>query len=93
MKNSISALIWHKNTAGKPSMSTTFAVISFLSTTFAYIAAIFEKIGPYQTRPFDSAACSAYLIPILTLYFGRRWTEAKADAQNSSSSSGGSTES
>lgn len=73
--------LWLNNTIGKPSMSATFATIAFLATTGAYVASIFEKLGPLSVRPFDAAACSSYLIPILTLYFGRRWTEAKVDAQ------------
>jgi hypothetical protein len=64
-------------------MSATFATISFLAVTGAYIAAIFEKIGPLSIRPFDSAACSSYLIPVLTLYFGRRWTETKSSQPGS----------
>lgn len=72
---------WIKNTDGKPSISATFAVVAFSVSTFAYVAAIFEKIGPMSIRPFDSAACTAYLIPILGLYFGRRFTDAKVSPQ------------
>lgn len=68
---------WMKNSEGKPSMSATFATVAFVAATGAYVAAIFEKIGNLSIRPFDSAACSAYLIPILGLYFGRRLTDAK----------------
>ena len=68
---------WMNNSEGKPSMSATFATIAFLAATGAYIAAIFEKVGTVSIRPFDSAACSTYLIPILGLYFGRRFTDAK----------------
>lgn len=69
--------MWLKNTEGKPSMSATFATIAFLAATGAYVASIFEKIGSISIRSFDSSACSAYLIPILGLYFGRRLTDAK----------------
>ena len=68
---------WIRNTDGKPSMSATFATVAFVASTAAYIAAIFEKIGSFNVRPFDSAACTAYLIPVLGLYFGRRFTDAK----------------
>lgn len=68
---------WMKNSEGKPSMSATFATIAFLASTGAYVAAIFEKIGNVSIRPFDAAACSTYLIPVLGLYFGRRFTDAK----------------
>lgn len=68
------------NTKGEPSMSATFATVAFFTTTFAYVASMFETIGPLTVRPFDVGACSSYLIPILTLYFGRRWTEAKSES-------------
>ena len=67
---------WINDTTGNPSMSATFAAISFFITTTFYIASIFEKIGPVTIRPFDAGAASAYLIPSLGLYFGRRWTDS-----------------
>lgn len=67
---------WVNDTNGNPSMSATFATISFFITTIIYVASIFEKIGPLTIRPFDSGAASAYLIPSLGLYFGRRWTDS-----------------
>lgn len=72
--------IWVISTDGKPSITATFAVVAFFATTAAYIASIFESIGSLAFRSFDTAACSAYMIPILSLYFGRRWTE-KAGAK------------
>ena len=74
--------LWLTNSAGKPSMTATFASIACLASTGAYVAAIFEKIGNVTIRPFDSAACSSYLIPILGLYFGRRFTDAKLSGNN-----------
>lgn len=67
--------IWVVSTDGKPSISATFAVVAFFATTAAYIASIFESIGSLSFRSFDTAACGAYMVPILSLYFGRRWTE------------------
>jgi hypothetical protein len=72
-----SSWFWIKNSKGDASATITFTTIAFVVTTFAYLASIFESIGPVTFRPFDAAACSAYFVPILTLYFGRRWTEAK----------------
>ena len=63
------------NTDG--SVTVTFVTIAFFVTTLAYVLSIVSKIGPFEIRSFDVAACSAYFIPILTLYFGRKWTEAK----------------
>lgn len=75
------AWFWLNNTEGKPSMSATFATVSFAAATFAYIASVFEKVGGISFRPFDSAACTAYLVPILGLYFGRRYTDAKSGSK------------
>ena len=71
------AWFWIRATDGKPSMSATFATISFVTTTLIYVASVFEKIGPVSIRPFDPAVCAAYLMPTLMLYFGRRATDAK----------------
>lgn len=68
--------IWMKDSSGYPSVTVTFVTVSFWVTTLLYVASAFQKIGPIELRPFDVAATSAYFIPILTLYFGRRWTEA-----------------
>ena len=70
--------LWIINTEGKPSISATFSVIAFFVTSIAYVASIFEGYGELKFRSFDVAACSAYMIPILTLYFGRRWSDMKS---------------
>lgn len=67
--------VWVISTDGKPSISATFAVVAFFATTAAYVASIFETVGSVTFRSFDTAACGAYMVPILSLYFGRRWTE------------------
>lgn len=71
------AWYWIKDTKGNPSVSVTFATVAFWVTTFSFIISIVERIGPVSIRQFDVASCSAYLIPVLTLYFGRRATDAK----------------
>lgn len=71
------AWYWVKDAAGYGSITATLLFVSFWVTTIAYILSVFEKLGPLQIRQFDVAACSAYFVPILTLYFGRKWTEAK----------------
>ena len=68
---------WLKNSGGDSSASITFLTIAFIVTTFGYIASMFESIGPLHVRQVDVGACGAYFIPLLTLYFGRRWTDAK----------------
>lgn len=71
------AWYWIKDSKGYGSVTVTMVFISFWVTTLAFLASIVESVGPVQVRQFDVAACSAYFIPILTLYFGRKWTEAK----------------
>ncbi len=69
--------IWIKDSRGYGSVTVTFVTIAFFVTTLAYVLSIVEKIGPVSIRPFDVAACGAYFVPVLTLYFGRKWTDAK----------------
>lgn len=71
------AWFWINNTDGKPSISATFATVAFGVTTLMYVTSMFEKLGSISIRAFDPAVCSAYMIPVLSLYFGRRWTDAK----------------
>lgn len=68
---------WIRDTKGYGSVTVTFATIAFWVTTIAYILSMFERIGPLSIRPFDVAACSSYLLPVLCLYFGRKATDAK----------------
>jgi hypothetical protein len=72
---------WVRGSDGNASVSTTFVLIAFWVTTIAYILSIFESIGPVKIRAFDAAAASVYLVPLLTLYFGRRYTEATKNKQ------------
>jgi hypothetical protein len=71
------AWYWIKDSKGYGSVTVTFTTIAFWVTTLAYVLSIVDHVGPVTIRPFDVAACSAYFIPILTLYFGRKFTEAK----------------
>lgn len=73
---------WIKNSKGEASVSTTLLVISFIVTILIYAASAFTKIGSIELRPFDVGACSVVWIPIVSLYFGRRYTEAKSGQQN-----------
>jgi len=72
-----SSWFWIKNSSGQASLSVTFLTVSFFVTTAAYVISMFEEIGPLKLRQFDVGATSTYFIPLLTLYFGRRWTDAK----------------
>jgi len=69
--------LWMRDSLGKRSASVTLLWISFAVTTIAYLASMFESIGPVNLRAFDVSATSTYFIPILTMYAGRKWTKAK----------------
>ena len=71
------AWYWIKDTKGFGSVTVTLVFVSFWVTTLAYLASIVEHVGPVAVRQFDVAAASTYFIPILTLYFGRKFTDAK----------------
>jgi len=74
--------MWIKNSDGDKSATVTLMWIAFIVTTIAYIAGMFVQIGPVVFRQFDVGAASTYFIPILTLYGGRRWTNAKYSVNN-----------
>lgn len=74
----VDSWLWIKDSKGYGSVTVTFATVAFWVTTVSYVMSMVEKIGPVSLRPFDVAACSAYFIPILTLYFGRKWTDSKS---------------
>lgn len=69
---------WVRNDKGKGSVTVTFLSIAFLATTLWFVASMFESLGPVHIRPIDTGAVSVYFIPILGLYFGRRWTDTNA---------------
>ena len=69
---------WIKDTNGNGSVSTTLVTVAFVIASVAYVLSIVDHVGPVSFRPFDSAACGAYFIPILTLYFGRHWVDSNA---------------
>lgn len=77
---------WMKNDKGAQSVSVTFSAVSFVVTTLIYLGSAFEKIGPLTFRPFDVSAAMTYFIPALSLYFGRKLTDAKYNVSNKNDS-------
>lgn len=71
------AWYWIKDTRGNGSVTVTLVFVAFWVTTISFLLSMFQKVGDIQFRAFDSAACTAYLGPILAVYFGRKWTESK----------------
>ena len=68
---------WMKNSRGEASASLTLLSVAFTVTTIAFLLSMFEVLGPLTIREFDVGAASVYFIPLLSLYFGRRFTDAK----------------
>lgn len=68
---------WMRNDKGLQSVSVTFAAVSFIVTTLVYLGSAFEKIGSVTLRHFDVSAAMTYFIPAISLYFGRKLTDAK----------------
>ena len=66
--------IWLKNTAGKPSVSMTMSVVSFLVVTLWLLVWLVATPFGVPVPAFEAATAMAYLSPILALYFGRRWS-------------------
>ena len=83
-KSNASPWYWIKNSSGVSSASFTFAFISFWVTTIMYFLSSIQRCGPVEFKEFDTTAVGAYLVPILTLYFGRRWTEANSNSTQKS---------
>lgn len=74
-KQITSRSIWIRDASGHRSVSVTLLAVSFIVTTIAFVLSLFSKIGPVEIRSFDVGACSVYLVPILSLYFGRKWSD------------------
>lgn len=66
-----------KNTAGQPSASYTMMIVGFVVITLWLVVSIFKQIGPVEIHPFSGTEALAYFAPLASLYFGRRWTDAK----------------
>lgn len=72
-----------KASDGKPSVSFTMMVISFVVITLWLVASIFEEIAGMKIRVFDAASATAYFGPLAALYFGRRYTDSKDTSSSS----------
>jgi hypothetical protein len=69
---------WLNNTAGNPSASLTMASVAFGTVTAWLLWWLIGTSLEYPVPSFDVGVAMAYLIPMLTLYFGRRFVEDKA---------------
>ena len=70
--------MWIKNTSGQKSASLTLSVIAFLLTAVWFLLSFLNiKILGWSPRQFEETAALAFLLPCLSLYFGRRASELK----------------
>lgn len=71
------AWYWIKDARGYGSVTVTMVFIAFWVTTLAYLVSIVDHLGSFTIRPFDVGASASYFIPLCTLYFSRKYTDAK----------------
>lgn len=66
---------------GKPSASFTMAFLGFNTVLLWLFLSIVEGIGPVKVRAFDSGQAMAFLVPVLTLYFGNKFVQDKKGSE------------
>jgi hypothetical protein len=66
-----------KQSDGRPSASFTMMIIAFAVVTLWLLVSIVEEAFGLTIREFSGAEAMSYFTPIATLYFSRRWTDAK----------------
>jgi hypothetical protein len=62
-----------KKTNGQKSHSLTMAWTAFALVALWLFLGIFETIAGVTIRPFDGAAATLFLFPVLGNYFGGKW--------------------
>lgn len=66
-----------KQSDGRPSASFTMMIVAFVVVTLWLLVSIVEEAFGLTIREFSGAEAMSYFTPIATLYFSRRWTDAK----------------
>lgn len=70
--------LYIKDTNGKPSASLTLSMIAFILVALWFLISFINvKIGTWTPKPFNEASALAFLIPCLSLYWGRRFSDDK----------------
>ena len=70
--------LYIKDINGKPSASLTLSVIAFILTSVWFLISFLHiKVGSWEPRQFNETAAIAFLIPCLSLYWGRRFSDNK----------------
>lgn len=79
-----------QDTNGKPSASLTLSVIAFAITSLWFLLSFLNiKIAGWSVKPFEEGPAIAFLIPCLSLYWGRRFSDSRAQGKNGDSDNNG----
>lgn len=79
--------IFIKNNEGKPSVSLTMVVVSFGIVVLWLVGWLVGATFALPVPPFDALSAMSFLVPILSLYFSRKFT-SKTDLANKTSDIG-----
>lgn len=79
--------IFIKNTEGQPSASLTMTLVAFIVVILWFVVWVIGAGFGLPVPPFEASTAMGLLGPLLTLYFGRRWS-SNASGQISGTGSG-----
>lgn len=66
-----------KNSDGKSSITFTMMIIGFIVVTLWLLLSIVEKIAGIEIRQFNGTEAMLYLVPLYSLYAGRKQQDLK----------------
>jgi purine-cytosine permease-like protein len=73
---------WLKNTSGKADAALTLMVAAFVLSCFLAVAGAVSEVSVGDTsvtfNEFNMGFATVVLVPLIGLYFGRRWTDTQA---------------
>lgn len=77
---------WMKNTSGKADAALTLMVGAFILSCLLAVAGAVEEVNVGDTSiafsDFNMGFTTTVLVPLIGLYFGRRWTDTQAGLYN-----------
>lgn len=82
---------WLKDDTGRKSITATVVMIAFLATTLNYLLSFLSPIFGHDFKVFDTAACSTYMIPVISMYVGRKLTDRHYDSKDTATMAGADT--
>jgi hypothetical protein len=70
-----------KQSDGKPSASFTMVFVTFNVVILWFLLSMFESLGPLKVRAFDAGQAMTVFGPLISLYWGRRYTDSKTQVE------------